>query len=97
MRRNLGKKECMKLALRLRDPSPDWIAMRKVIEENSTLREDVTMEVGENECRFVDGEGREIAIGEPSIPPRKAVSDVDAKMKLLTMLHEKFSVQGVME
>ncbi len=87
----------MKLALRLRDPSPDWIAMRKVIEENTTLREDVTMEVEENHCRFVDGQGREIAIDGAHIPPRKAVSDVDAKMKLLTMLHEKFSVQGVME
>ena len=87
----------MKLALRLRDPSPDWIAMRKVIEENSTLRADVTMEVEENHCRFVDAAGQEIVIGEAIIPPRKAVSDVDAKMKLLTMLHEKFSVQGVAE
>ena len=85
----------MKLALRLRDPSPDWIAMRKVIEENSTLRPDVTMEVEENECRFIDGTGREIATGELWIPARRAVSDVDAKMKLLTMLHEKFSVQSV--
>jgi hypothetical protein len=81
----------MKLTLRLRDPSPDWIAMRKVIEENATLRPDVTLEVSEESCRFLDSLGREIS-REP-IAPAKAVSDMDGKMRLLTMLHEKFSSQ----
>ena len=84
----------MKLALRLRDPSPDWLAMRKVIEENSSLRPDITMEVGENECRFVDSAGHVIPTDHSITPPRKAVSGVDAKLKLLTLLHEKFSVQS---
>jgi hypothetical protein len=81
----------MKLALRLRDPSPDWLAMRKVIEENATLREDVILEVGEDACRFLDGAGREIPTGAGILPQRKAVAGVDAKLKLLTLLHEKFS------
>jgi hypothetical protein len=71
--------------------------MRKVIEENVTLRPDVTMEVGENDCRFLDGAGQEIATGDTVIRPRKAVSDVASKLKLLTMLHEKFSVQALTE
>ena len=91
------QKRHMKLALRLRDPSPDWLAMRKVIEENTTLRSDITMEVDEEDCRFLDSSGREITTGGVKIPPRKAVSGVDAKLKLLTMLHEKFSMPGAGE
>jgi len=83
----------MKIALRLRDPSPDWVAMRKVIEENGTLRNDVTMEVLEDRCRFVDDAGREIAAEPLPQSPSTVVSDVEAKLRLLTMLQEKFSAQ----
>jgi len=83
----------MKIALRLRDPSPDWIALRKVIEENATLRADVTLEVSETNCRFLDAAGREIPSDADKIAAEKAIADVDGKMKLLTMLHEKFSSQ----
>ena len=65
--------------------------MRKVIEGNATLRADVTMEVRDDGCRFLDAGGREIETKGLSIPAPKAVSGVDAKLKLLTILHEKFS------
>ena len=84
----------MKLSFRLRDPSPDWLAMRKVIENSGTLREDITLEVHEDTCVFVDGSGRELPINGIDLAPRNAVSGVDAKMRLLTMRHEKFSAQG---
>jgi hypothetical protein len=84
----------MKIALRLRDPSPDWIALRKVIEDNATLRADVTLEVSEDNCRFLDAAGREISTDAVKVVHEKAVSDMDGKMRLLTMLHEKFSEQS---
>ena len=88
-------KRTMKIALRLRDPSPDWIALRKVIEDNATLRSDVTLEVSEDHCRFLDALGLEIPTDAGKVVHEKAVADMDGKMKLLTMLHEKFSVQGI--
>jgi hypothetical protein len=84
----------MKIELRLRDPSPDWIALRKVIEENATLRADVTLEVSESNCRFLDAAGREIPSDAHKIAADKAIADMDGKMRLLTMLHEKFSEQS---
>jgi hypothetical protein len=80
----------MKLALRQREPSPDWIALRKVIEGISTLRDDVVLEVGEERCRFVDQHGRELD-RELRVDAPSAVRDVEGKMRLLTMLHDKFS------
>ena len=73
----------MKIALRLRDPSPDWIALRKVIEENATLREDVILEVSETNCRFLDATGCEIPSDANKIAAGKAIANVDGKMKLL--------------
>ena len=84
----------MKLALRLRDPSPDWVALRKVIEGNSSLREDVTLEVSEQAYRFLDASGREIRREDCVEEPQTAVANVDGKMKLLTMLHERFSASS---
>lgn len=67
--------------------------MRKVIENNGTLRADVTLEVHEEACVIVDAAGRELPITGLEGPARNAVAGVDAKTKLLTMLHEKFSAQ----
>ena len=71
--------------------------MRKVIESNGTLRPDVTLEVHEDACVFVDASGRELVTDDGSAPARINVTGVDAKMELLTMLHEKFSVQSAIE
>ena len=69
--------------------------MRKVIEDNATLRADVTLEVSEDHCRFLDALGLEISTDAGKVVHEKAVADMDGKMKLLTMLHEKFSIQGM--
>lgn len=84
----------MKLALRLRDPSPDWLAMRKVIEASPSLRSDVVLEVSEEQCRFLDATGCEIMADAPEVAFPRAVADLEAKLRLLTLLHEKFSAAG---
>lgn len=87
----------MKLSFRLRDPSPDWLAMRKVIENNGSLRSDVTLEVHEDACVFVDSTGQELPVDGNKLHSRNAVVGLDAKTKLLTMLHEKFSAQAALD
>lgn len=69
--------------------------MQKVIEEDPTLRADVTMEVSEDRFRFIDGAQQEFPVD--GLFAKKDVSDLNAKMRLLTMLHEKFSTLGQME
>ena len=71
------------------DPSVDWRAVARMVEQRDDLREDVTMIVEPNVLRFVDETNREIR--SVSTWNTESIADLDTTISLLDWIEEEFS------
>ena len=79
----------MKAELHMPDPSVDWRAVARMVEQRDDLREDITMIV-EPEClRFVDETNREVR--SVSAWNTESIADLDTTISLLDWIEEEFS------
>ncbi len=79
----------MKAELHMPDPSVDWRAVARMVEQRDDLREDVTMIVEPNVLRFVDETNREIR--SVSTWNTESIADLDTTISLLDWIEEEFS------
>ena len=79
----------MKAELHMPDPSVDWRAVARMVEQRDDLREDVTMIVEPEGLRFVDQENRELR--SVSAWNTESIADLDTTISLLDWIEEEFS------
>ena len=82
----------MRVMLDLHDPSTHWIALKRVIENNPDLPDDVVLVVRPHDVLIqehgADSGSGEIACGDFS---ESSVMDLKGKLAFLEWLHERFA------
>ena len=82
----------MKAELNMPDPSVDWRAVARMIEQRDDLREDITMVVEPDQLRFLDDANREIR--SVSAWNTESIVDLDTTISLLDWIEEQFSLRA---
>jgi hypothetical protein len=82
----------MKAELNMPDPSVDWRAVARMIEQRDDLREDITMVIEPDQLRFVDATNHEVR--SVSAWNTEAISDLDTTISLLDWIEEQFSLRA---
>ena len=79
----------MKAELHMPDPSVDWRAVARMVEQRDDLRDDITMIVEPNVLRFVDDTNQEVR--SVSAWNTESIADLDTTISLLDWIEEEFS------
>jgi hypothetical protein len=82
----------MKTELNMPDPSVDWRAVARMVEQRDDLRKDITMVVEPDQLRFLDDEKREVR--SVSAWNTQSISDLDTTLSLLDWIEEQFSLRA---
>jgi hypothetical protein len=82
----------MKAELNMPDPSVDWRAVARMIEQRDDLREDITMVIEPDQLRFVDETNHEVR--SVSAWNTESISDLDTTISLLDWIEEQFSLRA---
>ena len=82
----------MKAELHMPEPSVDWRAVARMVEQRDDLRDDVTMIVEPGGLRFIDQENRELRA--VSAWNTESIADLDTTISLLDWIEEEFSLRA---
>ena len=74
------------------DPSVDWRAVARMVEQRDDLRKDITMIVEPDQLRFLDDSNREVR--SVTAWNTDSISDLDTTISLLDWIEEQFSLRA---